>query len=40
MQNKYENSSSNSSDDELMDDQGKDAFECQEDYLETLDNFQ
>jgi hypothetical protein len=36
MQNKIENESSNSSDDELMDDQEQ----CQEDYLETLDNFQ
>ena len=33
---KIENESSNSSDDELMDDQEQ----CQEDYLETLDNFQ
>ena len=37
---KIENDSSNSSDDELMDDQGNEALECQEEYLETLDNFQ
>ena len=37
---KIENESSNSSDDELMDDQGNEALECQEEYLETLDNFQ
>jgi hypothetical protein len=40
MLRKAQDDLSDSSDDELMDDQGIDAQEIQEDYYETLDNFQ